>query len=73
METIRNVIYTHKNYWECFKYNTLCAEKASEINYDFTDEKPDVYQTRNMYPKLDTTSFDLMLNKITTGNNYACY
>lgn len=67
METIRNVIYAHTNYWNCFKYNLLYNGNSSEIHYNFFDVKPEMYQTRNMYEKIDTTSFDVILNKIITG------
>jgi len=67
METIGNVIYAHRHYWDCFMYNIFYKEHAPEIHYNFFDEKPDIYQTRNIYPKIDTTSFDLILNNIITG------
>jgi len=69
METICNVIHAHKNYWDCFKYSILLNEKSPEIHYKFFElEKPEIYQTRNMYPKIDTTSFDIILHDIITGN-----
>lgn len=67
MDTIHNVIHTHSDHWECFKYSVLNSENSTEIRYDFTDEKPKVYQTRNMYPKVDTTHFDKLLNDIIAG------
>lgn len=69
METIGNVIYAHSQYWDCFKYNIFYKENLPKIHYNFFDEKPEMYQTRNMYPKIDTTtsSFDIMLNNIITG------
>ncbi|KAL4113721.1 hypothetical protein QTP88_017298 [Uroleucon formosanum] len=68
METIGNVIYAHSQYWDCFKYNIFYKENLPKIHYNFFDEKPEMYQTRNMYPKIDTTtsSFDIMLNNIIT-------
>lgn len=71
METICNVIHAHKNYWQCFQYSVLYDEKYSpEIRYECNElqEKPETYQTRNMYPKIDTTaSFDILLNDIITS------
>ncbi|XP_025203106.1 histone deacetylase 6-like [Melanaphis sacchari] len=66
METIGNVIYAHRHYWNCFKYNILYKEKIPEIYYNFFDEKPEIYPTRNMYSKIDTSSFDIILNNIIT-------
>ncbi|XP_026812396.1 histone deacetylase 6-like [Rhopalosiphum maidis] len=66
METISNVIYAHRHYWDCFKYNIFYNENLPEIHYNFFDEKPEIYQTRNMYPKIDTSSFDIILNNIIT-------
>lgn len=70
MDTIGNVIYTHRHYWDCFKYNIFNCDNLPEIHYSFFDEKPEIYQTRNMYPKIDTTSFDTILNNIITGIHY---
>ncbi|XP_008185547.1 histone deacetylase 6 isoform X1 [Acyrthosiphon pisum] len=66
METIGNVIYAHRHYWDCFKYNIFYKENLPKIQYNFFDEKPEIYQTRNMYPKIDTTDFDIILNNIIT-------
>ncbi|KAE9544638.1 hypothetical protein AGLY_000180 [Aphis glycines] len=66
METIGNVIYAHRHFWDCFKYNICYKENLPEICYNFFDEKPEIYQTRNMYPKIDTSSFDIILNNIIT-------
>lgn len=71
METIGNVIYALRHYWDCFKYNICYKENLPEICYNFFDEKPEIYQTRNMYPKIDTSSFDIILNNIITG--IQCY
>lgn len=67
MESIRNVVYVHSNYWDCFKYSILKNENSPVINYMFVGEKPEVYQTRNMYLKIDTTNFDKILNTLITG------
>lgn len=69
METIYNVIHVHKSYWDCFKYNMLCKENLEipEIYYNFYDKKPEKYLTRNMYPKIDTLSFDKILNNLIKG------
>lgn len=67
METIGNVIYAHRHYWDCFMYSTFYKENVPEIHYNFFDEKPEIYQTRNIYPKIDTASFDIILNNIITG------
>lgn len=67
MESIRNVIHAHENYWNCFKYNILNNENSPEIHYNFVGEKPKIYQTRNLYPKLDTTNVDKILNTIITS------
>lgn len=69
MNTIHNVIRAHSDHWECFKYSVLNNDNSLEIRYDFTDEKPKVYQTRNMYPKVDTTRFDKLLNDIIAGEH----
>lgn len=71
METICNVTHAHKNYWDCFKYSILNNIISSEINYEFIGpKKQEIYQTRNMYPKIDTTSFDIILNNIILGKWY---
>jgi len=70
METIDNVIYAHKTHWDCFKYNIFYKENLPEVHYNFFDGKPEIYQTRNMYPKIDTSSFDIILNNIITGIQY---
>lgn len=67
MDTIHNVIRAHSDHWECFKNSVLNSENSTKTRYDFTDEKPKVYQTRNMYPKVDTTRFDKLLDDIITG------
>lgn len=67
MKSIRNVIYAHRNYWKCFKHNILENDNSPESRYNFFDEKPKIYQTRNMYPKTDTMNFDLILNQIING------
>lgn len=67
MESIRNVIHAHENYWDCFKYSVLNHGNSQEIRYDFFEEKPTIYQTRNMYTKTDTTSVDVILNNIING------
>ncbi|XP_022181289.1 histone deacetylase 6-like isoform X3 [Myzus persicae] len=69
MESIGNVIYAHRHYWDCFKYNVFYKENLPEIHYNFFDEKPGIYQTRNMYPKIDTANFDIILNNIITETN----
>jgi len=71
METIGNVIYAHRHYWDCFKYNIFHKENLPKIHYNFFGEKPEIYQTRNMYPKFDTSDFDIILNNIITG--IVCY
>lgn len=72
METIRNVIHVHKSYWDCYKYNILAGENSPSIQYNFIIEKPEVYQTRNMYPKIDTTSLDVVLNNMILGKTLKC-
>lgn len=77
METIRNVIHLHAMYWDCFKYSILYNESSPEIRFDFVGEKHTkkdeiIYQTRNMYSKIDTTSFDMILNNIITGRYTYC-
>jgi len=67
METIRNVIHAHRNYWECFKYNILLNDNSPEIHYNFSSKKIETYQTRNNYPEIDTTYFDKILNNIIKG------
>lgn len=67
MESIRNVINVHENYWDCFKYSILNPGNSQEIHYDFFEEKPTIYQTRNMYPEVDTTSLDIILDNIIKG------
>lgn len=73
METIRNVIRVHKNYWDCFKYSILADENSPSIQYNFFNEKPEVYLTRNMYSKIDTKHFDVVLNKMVVGMNCKTY
>jgi len=68
METIRNVIRVHKNYWDCFERSILYDGNSPEIRYEFVAvENPGAYQTRNMYPKQDTARFDTILNDLITG------
>jgi hypothetical protein len=69
METIRNVINVHKYYWDCFKYNILADANSPSIQYNFFSEKPQVYLTRNMYSKIDTKHFDVLLNNMIIGMN----
>ncbi|VVC32623.1 Histone deacetylase superfamily,Histone deacetylase domain [Cinara cedri] len=71
METIRSVIHVHAMYWDCFKYSILYSEILPEIRYDFVVEKSTekskiIYQTRNMYSKIDTKRLDTILNNIIT-------
>lgn len=68
METICNVIHAHKNHWDCLKYSILCNENSPEIHYKFfKSKKQEIHQTRNMYPKIDTTGFDTILNNLILG------
>jgi len=73
METIVNVIYAHRHYWDCFMYNIFYKEHIPKIHYNFCNEKPEIYQTRNIYPKIDTTSFDIILNNIIIFRYLNCY
>ncbi|KAK7602688.1 hypothetical protein V9T40_006662 [Parthenolecanium corni] len=59
LETIRNVIYTHKPYWKCFQfYDTYIPSdlplKPDQFvpNFPFTGSvpRPEKYETRNCYP-----------------------
>lgn len=73
MKTIYNVIHALENYWNCFKYNILSKDNLSEIHYNFSEEKPEKYVTRNMYPKIDTTNVDIILNNLIKGKQYILY
>lgn len=58
-ETILNVIYTHKNYWNCFKmYDTYPSGSSSldadcfqpSIKFEHEEERIEKYPTRDCYP-----------------------
>lgn len=68
MDTIRNVVCAHSKYWECFKHSILDINDDSlKTHYNFFDKKPEIYQTRNMYPIIDTTHVDTVLSKLIMG------
>ncbi|RZF39849.1 hypothetical protein LSTR_LSTR000497 [Laodelphax striatellus] len=84
-ESILNVIYSHRNEWKCFQLqnayslkdlqqeNRIIDERTQHlpfIVYDYKEEKPTVYQTRNCYPvRSDETvaHYDNWLNNLIAG------
>lgn len=61
-ETILNVIYTHKPYWNCYQYQEIYSINSQPTNNDNTERhlpvviyngdetKPEFYLTRDCYP-----------------------
>ncbi|XP_014474298.1 PREDICTED: histone deacetylase 6 isoform X1 [Dinoponera quadriceps] len=76
-DTILNVIYAHRQYWNCYQYqdshsiNTVTHNKEEIANqhvvtvtYKGSPTKPEKYETRNCYPKLNKEIFEALDKKL---------